>query len=115
MKKKFIILLAISIIIMLLLPYLAATFISSDAGMAVCFLLFFAVNPIYSVVIGAFAGKYIKQLWSMPIIAAILFLLGTWIFFDMGESAFILYSIIYLILGIISMLISMFICKKIKQ
>ncbi len=114
MKKKFIIWSAVSIIIMLMLPYLSVTFVKGDAAMAVCFLLFFAVNPIYSVIIGVFAGKNIKQLWSLPIISAILFLLGTWIFFDLGEIAFILYSVIYLILGVISMLISMFVCKKIK-
>ena len=50
-----------------------------------------------------------KHLWSLPVISAVLFLIGTWIFFDMGETAFILYAAVYLVIGIMAMLISMFI------
>lgn len=73
------------------------------------------MNPIYFVVIGAFAGKDIKHLWSLPVISAVLFLIGTWVFFDMGEMAFILYAGVYLVLGMAAMLISMLIRKKLKE
>lgn len=115
MKKNIILLLAASVAVMLAFPWLAVTFVKGDAGMAVCFLLFFAVNPLYSVLIGAFAGKDVKHLWSFPIVSAVLFLIGTWIFFDMGETAFILYAAVYLVLGIAAMLISMFIRKKTQK
>lgn len=114
MKKNFTLWLAVSAVIMLVLPWLAVTLVKSDAGMAACFILFFAVNPIYSVVIGFFAGKDKKHLWSLPVISAVLFLIGTWVFFDMGETAFILYAVVYLALGIVTLLISMFIRKKLK-
>ncbi len=42
---------------MLALPWLAVTFVKGDAGMAVCFLLFFAIDPLYSVAIGALREK----------------------------------------------------------
>ena len=100
---------------MLAFPWLAVTFVKGDAGMAVCFLLFFAVNPLYSVIIGAYAGKDVKHLWSLPVISAVLFLIGTWIFFDMGETAFILYAAVYLVIGIMAMLISLFIRKKTQE
>jgi hypothetical protein len=77
--------------------------------------LFFAVNPLYSVLIGAFAGKDIRRLWSIPVILSALFLIGTWIFFDMGETAFTLYAAVYLALGIAAMLISMLIRKKTQK
>ena len=109
MKKYIIFWLAVSAVVMLALPWLAATFVKGDAGMAACFVLFFAVDPIYSVVVGIFAGKDMKHLWSLPVISAVLFLAGTWLFFDMGEAAFILYAAVYLALGIVAMLISMFI------
>ena len=112
MKKNIILWVAASAVVMLAFPWLAVTFVKGDAGMAVCFLLFFAVNPLYSVIIGAFAGKDVKHLWSLPFISAVLFLIGTWIFFDMGETAFILYAAVYLVIGIMAMLISMFIRKK---
>ena len=40
----------------LLLPGLAVWFAPGDAGMALCFLLFFAVNPITAAVMGTAAG-----------------------------------------------------------
>lgn len=85
--------------IMLALPWTTVTWIKGDAGMAVCFLLFYAVNPVYSLAAGAFAGRSGKRLWSLPVISAMLFLCGTWIFFDPGESAFLLYAAVYLFLG----------------
>lgn len=97
---------------MLLLPWMAVTFAKGYNGMAICFILFFAVNPMYSVVMGSFAGENSKQLWYLPVISTALFLLGAWIFFDMGETAFISYAIIYLALGVLSMFISMVVHKK---
>ena len=115
MKKNIILWLAVSAVVMLALPWIAVTFVKGDAGMAACFVLFFAVNPIYSVAIGVFAGKDVKHLWSLPVISAVLFLIGTWIFFDMGEMAFVLYAAVYLALGIVTMLISMIIRKKVQR
>ena len=91
-------------------PFLAVTFAGS-AGMAVCFLLFFAVNPIYSIFCGAFAGRDIKTLLSLPILNALLFLAGVWLFFEPGEPAFLLYACCYLAIGITAMLISAA-CKR---
>lgn len=79
-KKRVVLWLAVSAIIMLVLPWLAVTFVKGDAGMAVCFLLFYAINPIYSIIIGAIAGKDIKHLCSLPFISSILYLFGVWIF-----------------------------------
>ena len=62
-------------VIMLVFPWLAVTFIKGDGGMAVCFILFFAVNPIYAICSGAYAGKDIKIFWTLPIIIALFFLL----------------------------------------
>ena len=115
MKKNIILWLAVSAVVMLALPWIAVTFVKGDAGMAACFVLFFALNPLYSVILGVFAGKDVKHLWSLPVISAVLFLIGTWIFFDMGEMAFVLYAVVYLALGIVTMLISMIIRKKAQR
>ncbi len=115
MKQSIILWLAVSAAVMLVFPWLAVTFVKGDAGMAVCFLLFFAVNPLYSMIIGAVAGKDIRHLWSLPPVSAVLFLIGTWIFFDMGETGFILYAVVYLALGIAAMLISMLIRKTTQR
>ena len=115
MKRNIILWMAASAVVMLALPWIAVTFVKGDAGMAACFVLFFALNPLYSVILGVFAGKDVKHLWSLPVISAVLFLIGTWIFFDMGEMAFVLYAVVYLALGIVTMLISMIIRKKVQR
>lgn len=85
---------------MILLPFLAVTFVKGDNGMAVVFILFYAINPLFSIYIG-----YSTDKWIYPIVNSLLFLVGTWIFFDMGEIAFIYYAIVYLLLGLITMFI----------
>lgn len=100
-----------TIVLMIGCPWLAVEFAGS-AGMAVCFILVFAVNPLFSAVCGVFAGKNIQQLWALPIITAGLFLAGAWLFFEVEETAFLLYCGCYLMIGIIAMLISAFVNKK---
>lgn len=106
MKRRFFCWLAASAVIMLLLPYLAVTFVPGDGAMAVCFLLFYLIDPVFSLMIGSYAGRNWKQLWFLPVLSALLFLAGTWIFFDMGESAFLLYAAVYLALGVAAMAVS---------
>lgn len=113
--KKMIAWLIASASILLALPWLAVTFIKSDAGMAVSLFLFFVLNPIYAICAGAYAGRDVKRFWAFPVITALFFLAGAWLFFDMGEMAFILYALIYLLLGIAAMLLSRFIRKKHSQ
>lgn len=115
MKKNYIIWLILSIVVMFLLPWAAVTFVKGDAGMAACFLLFFAVNPLYSIVIGIFAGRNLKEMWSLPVISAVLFLLGTWIFFDMGEIAFLMYAGVYFVIGMAAMFVSALISRRVLR
>ena len=110
-KKNFI-LISVSALIALLLPFLAVRFVNGDSGMAVCFILFFAINPVYSVICGVFSGKDIKNMWFTAPLFSLFFLLGTWLLFDMGERAFIYYALIYLALGLVSMLITKIAVKK---
>lgn len=111
--KKFIGWTVSAMILMIGFPWLAVTFAGS-AGMAVCFILFYAVNPLFCAVCGVFAGRFIKQLWTLPIISAGLFLAGVWLFFEMGEPAFLLYCGCYLMIGIATMLISALVNKRKK-
>lgn len=109
--KKLITWTILAILLMIGCPWLSVEFAGS-AGMAICFVLFFAINPLFSVFCGVFAGKDIKRLWLLPIISAALFLVGVWLLFEMGEPAFLLYCGCYLTIGIIAMLISAFLNKK---
>lgn len=112
MKRKFFGWLLGSAAVMLLLPWAAVMFVNSNAGMAVTLLLFFVIDPIYAITAGAFAGRNIKGLWSIPVIASILFLLGAWIFFDRDEGAFAIYAGVYLAISIVSMLFSSWVSAR---
>ena len=109
--KKIIIWTVMTFVLMIGFPWLAVTFAGS-VGMAICFILFYAINPLFSVICGAFAGRNIKKYWILPIIVAVLFLAGTWMFFDMGEPAFVIYCGCYLVIGIVAMLISSWLSKR---
>ena len=43
-------------VVMFALPWATVTFVRNDAGMAICLLLFFAVNPVFAILAGVFAG-----------------------------------------------------------
>ena len=83
--KKIIYYLIASVFLMFILPWLAVTL---------------------------FAGKNVKTLWWLPIVTIIIFLEGTWTFFEMGEPAFLLYGGCYLLISIIAMLVSAFANKE---
>ncbi len=110
--KKVSFLVILSTFMMFVLPWAAVTFIPGDNGMAVCFLLFYAIYPLYCLFLGVEAGKTIKTSWYLPFLSALFFLLGTWIFFDMGEKAFLLYAFFYLVLGYLSLGITYLICHR---
>lgn len=101
--KKVVFWILVSALVMLILPWLAVSFVKGDNGMAVCFILFYLGNPIYSILAGVYAGK---ELWIIPVITAVLFLAGAWSIFDKNETVFVLYALIYLLLGIAAMFVS---------
>mgnify|MGYP005748032261 FL=1 len=44
-------------------------------------------------------------MWNLPLVSAIAFLAGTWLFFDIKEVWFLIYAAIYLTLGWIAMFV----------
>ena len=112
MTKRNTILLLISALVALLLPWLAVTFVKGDNGMAVIFLLFFAVNPITAVLLGGVSGGNVRMAWFQPLLFAVLFLLGAWVFFTMAEMAFVIYAAVYLILDYAAMLLTWCAAKR---
>lgn len=102
-KEKNLVCLAISAGLMLLLPWLTVTLVKGDAGMAVCFLLFFAVDPVAAIAVGVFSGRNLRTAWFQPAVLAAFFLAGTWLVFSEGEPAFLLYAGVYLLLGYVTM------------
>lgn len=93
----------VTMAIMFVLPMAVAMLASECSGMALCMLLFYILNPAYAVILGVVSGMGDRAMWYQPVIAAVAFLLGTWIVFDITEPWFLIYSLVYLIVGWVAM------------
>jgi len=112
LKRTYLKGIGITLAVMFVLPFAVAKLASECAGMALCMLLFLVINPIYSIILGIVAGRNINTLWNLPLISAVAFLAGTWIFFDIHEPWFIVYAATYLCIGIVAMLVTNYIKRK---
>lgn len=97
---------------MFILPLVAAKCVPPDFGMAVCILLFYIVDPFCCLIIGILAGNNIRGRWELPIISAVIIQLGTWLFFDKYDPVFLRYTVAYLCIGVLAMLITNYIKRK---
>ena len=95
--------LGVTVAVMFFLPFAVARLASECAGMALCMLLFFVINPLYSAILGFICGKHVREMWSLPLMSAVAFLGGVWIFFDWGEVWFIAYAAVYLLISCFTM------------
>ncbi len=107
--------LILTAIVMLVFPWLTYTFIKGMTGMFVCFVLFFVIDPLFSIICGVFASRNPKKLWACPLITGILFILGCWLVFEMGEGAFVVYGIGYCAIGAATMGISVLFSKLLRR
>ncbi len=110
--KRAIIIIAIILTAMLIIPLITVNTVKAEAGMLVTMMLFFVVHPIVSIVTGILAGKDIKFFWVTPILVAGLF----WAFssFTYVTAFPIVYSVAYLVICTISMLISWLVTRNAK-
>ena len=105
MKKKEWRWIIYSIVVMILFPYCILRFVPSDAAMIATILLFFLVDPLFSIMTGIAAG-YRKGLnWLLPLLNVIFYCGGVWFWFDYNEPDFLTYATLYLILGYASLLV----------
>lgn len=115
MKRKIITLFIFMISILLVLPFILIQIVKPHEFMGVMIFLFFIINPIASAIINSIIGIDIKKLWWMPLLYSIIFLISYWLVLGEIILDLIFYAIIYLIIGIIFMVCSNFIIKKIKN
>lgn len=113
--RKLIAWLSVTVAVMFVLPFIVARLASECSGMALCMMLFFIVNPAYSVILGFNCGKNIRRMWNLPLVSSIAFLAGTWLFFDIREVWFIIYAAVYLALGWSAMFISRYVSAEHKR
>lgn len=114
MKKNIAALILIAVV-MILLPGAAVAFAPGDAGMAICFVLFFGVNSLCSLYVGIYSGLDIRQRWYLPAVNAALFLLGVWTVFDWGNPDFYGFAIAYLAVSLLAMLTTVIVVRNIRK
>lgn len=113
--KKNIAALVVIALVMVACPWAAVTFAPGDAGMAICFVLFFGVNSMCSLYVGIFSGLAIRQRWYLPFLNAAIFLLGTWLIFDWGNPDFYGYAIAYLAIALVAVLTTIIVVRNIRK
>lgn len=114
-KKKSCIVIVTMLIVMFILPLIAVRIVSSDVGMALCFILFFAVNPLMVIALSVMAGTELRKLWWIPLLAAVLFpVFFSIIVMELVKDLFI-YSAVYLAVGLLTMIGAHFGIKAAKR
>lgn len=97
------------------LPWAAVTFAPGDAGMAICFVLFFGVNSMCSLYAGIFSGLDVKHRWYFPMVNAGAFLLGVWTVFDWGNPDFYGFAIAYLAVAMVAMITTIVVARNVRK
>lgn len=97
--KKLLLAAALCLLVLFFPPLLSVLFAGTN-GMAICFILFFAVNPVFFALLGLFAARSVKTRWYLPVLAAAVYVLSMWVLFTPTETAWLLYAVIYLFIAI---------------
>lgn len=115
LNNKIFISFLIVIVTMLIFPLLIFTFMKSLNGLFWFLLLFFAINPIISIIIGVLSGTEIRKLWFVPLIVSIIFPPLYWIVLQDIILQLYIHSLGYLIIGVVSMLVTSFLSNRRKK
>ena len=102
--NKFLTYLMITAFIMVGVPWVIVSFVKGEPGTMAIKILLYGVYPLYSFIVGLYAGKNAKVRFLLPVLTAAFFLGGVWMFFEWGEPVYKMYAAGYLILGVIGML-----------
>jgi hypothetical protein len=107
---------AVTAFVMIALPWLFRSLIQGYTYFAAVYSLLYVLNPIFSAVVGVFAGRDMKALWYLLLFPPLFFLAGIGLLFTLSSvGVFFRYAVLYLALGTAAMLISAAIRKHGRQ
>ena len=107
---------AVSAFVMIALPWLFRSLIQGYPYFAAVYSLLYVLDPIFSAVVGVFAGRDMKALWYLLLFPPLFFLAGIGLLFTLSSvGVFFRYAVLYLALGTAAMLISAAIRKHGRQ
>ena len=111
MKKKIILWLITTAMIMIGLPILAVNYVPNDSGMLVSIVCFLIINPLWALSTGIKAGGYPSRLWILPIVLDLIFTAGISFMMTLDSQIFF-YLILYIVIAYLSMGASIFRKRK---
>ena len=112
LKSKLTITSIIELVVLLILPLTLINLAQPHETMGVMMAFFFAINPVSSITVCLFVGKDINKLWWLPISFAIIFLISYWITLQDVIFDLVIYAVIYVLLGFLTMVISWILKRK---
>lgn len=115
MKNKLLISILTMFIVLLILPLSVVNSVEAKNGMGLMMIFFFAINPITTICLNLMINKDIKKMWCIPILFSFIFLLSYWIVLKEVITDLIIYAVIYLVLGVITMFLSYFLNNRRKK
>lgn len=110
--KKTVLWLGLSIVAFFGLLLLTVLY-GGSGGLGICLILFLCVYPLFFITEGIVCGLTLQQHWWLPLASAVIYLLSAWILLDMGETAFLIYTGMYLGVSVMAMLGAYF-AKKLQ-
>lgn len=87
-----------ALLLFLIIPWAVTRLIHSDAALAICLILWYAIDPVFAIAAGMFAGKRPRELWFLPVLIPVLFVAANYLCFA-SDPAFLTYALFYLALS----------------
>ena len=106
MAKRILAVISIMLAVLLIAPLAVLNFANPMDGMGLMFLLFFAINPVASIIVGILSGRAVKKMWWTPLLFSAMFLLCCWLALQEVVWDLLVYAVIYLLLGTIAMTVT---------
>lgn len=112
MSTKIWMIILIIVCVMHLLPFAVIHLFLGDTALAIILLLVYFLNPIFVFIIGYWSGKQWRKTWYLPLAAALIFLLSSWILFTHEEILYVYYALAYLGIGMMALWLSAYSNRK---
>ena len=113
--RKLIICLSVIAIFELLLPVYVELFEGPAGKEAWYFTMFLTINPTVSALLGFVSGFELKKLWFIPFLSAFAFPIFFWLSTLCIDTDIFIYLIIYLPVGLSTMIITYYLRKLIEN
>lgn len=105
MRKKLIVMIGLSVAVVLALPMIAFSVEGGSASMAIAFLSWSFLDPVFAIAMGCISGKEYRELWWFPAVPAVFTFASVMLLSHYLRDA-LLYGAVVLIVGAAGLLVT---------